>query len=83
VHGTPQGGRIGQAGYRFYTDADMVQRAHERGLQVVPWTVDDPATMEALIDAGVDGLITDYPDALREVLRVKDMALPRPAPAKG
>lgn len=82
LHGTPQGGRIGQVGYRFYTDAAMVERAHERGLKVVPWTINDPATMEALIDAGVDGLITDYPNALREVLRVKDMALPRPAPPK-
>jgi len=82
VHGTPQGGRIGQAGYRFYTDTELVKRAHERRLDVVPWTVDDPATMEALIDAGVDGLITDYPDALREVLRVKGMTLPRPAPAR-
>ena len=78
VHGTPQGGRMGQAGYRLFADADLVRRAHERGLRVVPWTVDDPATMETLVDAGVDGVITNYPNALREVMRLKGMRLPRP-----
>ncbi|MGL5816905.1 MAG: esterase-like activity of phytase family protein [Phycicoccus sp.] len=77
VHGFPQSGRIGQAGYRFYTDADLVRRAHERGLTVIPWTVNDPATLEALVDAGVDGVITDYPNVLREVLRTRGMPLPR------
>ena len=83
VQGTPQNGRIGQPGFTFYTDADMVRRAHARGLQVLPWTVDDPATQEALIDAGVDGMITDYPDVLREVLRAKGLPVPKPAPARG
>lgn len=78
VVGSPQSGRIGEAGFRFYTDADMVRRAHARGLSVVPWTVDDPATMESLIDAGVDGLITNYPDALRAVLADKGMRQPKP-----
>lgn len=78
VAGLPQSGKTGDAGYRFYTDADMVARANARGLKVVPWTVDDPATMETLIDAGVDGLITDYPDVLRAVLADKGMRQPRP-----
>ncbi len=34
-------------------------------MKVVPWTVDDPATMQSLIDKGVDGIITDYPDRVR------------------
>jgi glycerophosphoryl diester phosphodiesterase len=46
----------------------VIDRAHELGIRVVVWTVDDPATMRALLDAGVDGIITDRPDVLREVL---------------
>ncbi|WP_210650909.1 glycerophosphodiester phosphodiesterase family protein [Nocardioides sp. SYSU D00065] len=46
----------------------VVARAHEMGIRVVVWTVDDAATMRSLLDAGVDGIITDRPDVLREVL---------------
>jgi glycerophosphoryl diester phosphodiesterase len=35
---------------------------------VVPWTVNQPADMARLVDWGVDGLITDYPDRARAVL---------------
>ena len=38
------------------------------GLRVIPWTVNERADMERLIDLGVDGLISDYPDRLRAVL---------------
>ena len=47
---------------------DLVAQAKSQGLKVVPWTVNDPADMRRLIDWGVDGLITDYPDRLRAVL---------------
>ena len=46
----------------------VIARAHELGIRVVVWTVDDPGTMRSLLDAGVDGIITDRPDVLREVL---------------
>ncbi len=46
----------------------VIARAHDLGIRVVVWTVDDPATMRTLLDAGVDGIITDRPDVLREVL---------------
>lgn len=50
----------------------VIRRAHELGIRVVVWTVDDPATMRALLDMGVDGIITDRPDVLREVLVSRD-----------
>jgi len=51
------------------------------GLAVIPWTVNEPADMERFVGWGVDGLITDYPDRLREVLQRRGIALPRPVPA--
>ena len=58
----------------------MVDAAHERGIRVIPWTVDDPDTMRALMDLGVDGLITDYPDRVRAVMSERGLPLPEPAP---
>lgn len=46
----------------------FVRVAHRRGIQVQVWTVDDAATMEHLLDIGVDGLMTDRPSLLRQVL---------------
>ena len=77
LHGSPQNGSVDDPGYLPYVTAAMVEHAHELGLEVVPWTVDDEATMHKLIDDGVDGLITDYPDRLRSVMTEHGLRLPR------
>jgi glycerophosphoryl diester phosphodiesterase len=52
-------------------DRRFVAAAHRRGLQVHVWTVDDRAEMEGLIDLGVDGLMTDRPAVLKDVLTAR------------
>ncbi|MER6348023.1 glycerophosphodiester phosphodiesterase family protein [Streptomyces sp. NPDC001595] len=76
-YGFPQNGRIGDPGFRFYPDRAMVDAAHARGLKVIPWTCDDPATIAALMDLGVDGVITDYPDRVRRLMAERGMRLPK------
>ena len=82
VHGNPQNGGVGQPGYTPFTTKKMVKDAHKLGMLVIPWTVDDVPTMESLMDAGVDGLITDYPDRLRALLQERGFDLPKPYPAE-
>ena len=50
----------------------LLREARQRDLQVVCWTVNHPAHMRLLVEAGVDGLISDYPDRLLELTRGKD-----------
>jgi glycerophosphoryl diester phosphodiesterase len=49
-------------------DRRFVSTAHRYGLQVHVWTVDDAATMNRLLELGVDGIMTDRPTALKEIL---------------
>jgi glycerophosphoryl diester phosphodiesterase len=49
----------------------FVERAHTGGRPVHVWTVDDAAEMEHLLDLGVDGLMTDRTDVLRDVLTAR------------
>jgi glycerophosphoryl diester phosphodiesterase len=46
----------------------VVEKAHHAGLQVVAWTINEPEQMRRLIAAGVNGIITDFPDRLISVL---------------
>lgn len=57
-------------------DKPLMDRAHALGLKVLPWTINDTATMRRQIDDGVDGIITDDPAALRAVMADLGMPLP-------
>jgi glycerophosphoryl diester phosphodiesterase len=48
--------------------AGFVRAAHRAGLPVHVWTIDDKATMHRLLDLGVDGIMTDRPRVLRDLL---------------
>jgi len=73
------GCRVWSPFFRDMTDATLGE-AKSLGLQVVVWTVDEPADMTALLDRGVDGIITDYPDRLRSVLAARGLPLPVATP---
>ena len=49
-------------------DRRFVAAAHGAGVQVHVWTIDDETTMARLLDLGVDGIMTDRPRVLKELL---------------
>ncbi len=56
--------------YRSYpVDKKLVDAVHRAGAQVHTWTVNDPADMHRMLDLGVDGIVSDRPDLLNEVMR--------------
>lgn len=73
------GGKIWSPFYGDLTPA-LIEQAHLDGLLVVPWTVNDETMMETLIKLGVDGIISDYPDRLREVMQLNGLKLPPASP---
>ena len=53
---------------RNIVDEEFVQKAKQKGKKIFVWTVNYPAEMKKLIDLGVDGIITDVPNLLKEIL---------------
>jgi glycerophosphoryl diester phosphodiesterase len=47
----------------------LIKKCHAKGIQIIPWTVNEEKAMIKLKAMGVDGLITDYPDRAVKVLR--------------
>ena len=85
-HGGTVPRAIKAAGGRFWSpyygdvDARSLEEAHQLGLPVIVWTVNRPDDMARLIDMGVDGIISDWPDLLRAEAAKKGIPLPAPAP---
>lgn len=73
------GGRIWSS---FFGDLDAakVREAHALGLQVLAWTVNDPAQIANVMDLGVDGIISDRPDLVRQEMQRRGMTLPAATP---
>lgn len=59
---------------------EQLQEARQLGLKVVVWTVNDPADITRMIDWGVDGIISDYPDRLRRLASERGLVLPPATP---
>ena len=57
--------------YYLLVDNNMVEFCRQNQLKLIPWTVNDTQAMRMLIEKGVDGIITDYPDKLIEVIKEK------------
>jgi glycerophosphoryl diester phosphodiesterase len=62
------GGRYWAPYYKQVTD-DLIQKAHQLGIQVVVWAPDSPSAMKRLIEMGVDGIITNRPDILKSIIK--------------
>jgi glycerophosphoryl diester phosphodiesterase len=56
-----------------YVDADLIRKCQDGGIRVLPWTVNMPEDWDRLIDWGVDGITTDYPDRLRQHLESRQI----------
>jgi len=76
-----EGGPTWGPDHEDLTEATLAE-AHELGLRVVPWTVNQPVDMRRLVRWGVDGLITDRPDLARIVLAEEGYPLPVSCRAK-
>ena len=76
IHGSPYLSGVDDPAYRPFATEALVDEAHEAGLLVVPYVVDDEPTMRHLVRIGVDGLITNHPERLREVLASEGLPLP-------
>jgi glycerophosphoryl diester phosphodiesterase len=82
MHGRPFLSGVDDAAYVPFASGELIDRAHDVGLQVIPYVVDDPPTMAALVRLGVDGLITNRPERLRRVLEAHGVPLPESFPER-
>ena len=64
----------------YYTEISKqdVDEAHSLGMKVVPWTVNNEKDMNMLLDMGVDGIISDKPWLLKQVLEKRNIKLHTP-----
>jgi glycerophosphoryl diester phosphodiesterase len=71
-------GAWGTPAFSWYVTPAMIDSAHRLGLDVVPWTVNDPEALRQVMALDIDGVITDYPDRARVAMAERGIDLPRP-----
>jgi glycerophosphoryl diester phosphodiesterase len=57
-----------------FLDRGQVRQLHDAGIRVVPWTVNEPEDWKRLLDWDIDGITTDFPDRLADLLRQRGQA---------
>jgi len=75
------GGTIWSPSFRTLSP-ERLQRARALGLKVVVWTVNDPDVIARMLDAGVDGIISDRPDLVRTEMERRGLARPVQTPVQ-
>jgi glycerophosphoryl diester phosphodiesterase len=71
----PDPAPVAQAGAKIWSpdftilDGKRMSEARRHDLKVVPWTVNEPADIARVLDLGVDGIISDYPDRVQQELK--------------
>jgi len=53
--------------YYMFVDSTLVKAVHDKDMRLIPWTINEVADMKRMIELGVDGIITDYPNRISEV----------------
>jgi glycerophosphoryl diester phosphodiesterase len=76
---TAAAGRTWSPYFRDLSEGTL-QEARRLGLKVIVWTVNEPALIRRMLDLGVDGIISDRPDLVRQVLADRGMPLPPATP---
>lgn len=76
IHGSPMAASPSDPAYTPFVTEAMIVEAHAAGLDVIPYVVDDEDTVRDLLRLGVDGLITNRPDLVREVLAQEEREVP-------
>lgn len=58
--------------HEIFVTQNYVSRVQAAGIMVNPWTVDKPKHIEKLLDYGVDGIITNHPDLVKHLIKVRN-----------
>ncbi|KFY65840.1 hypothetical protein V496_02308 [Pseudogymnoascus sp. VKM F-4515 (FW-2607)] len=72
-HGSPGTRTPNSPDYVPFVTKEIVDRAHNLGMTVIPYTVDHAVTVDKLIDMGVDGVITNYPEMAMAIAKKRGL----------
>jgi glycerophosphoryl diester phosphodiesterase len=75
------GGRIWSPYFGDLTESKL-KEAHDLGIEVVVWTVNEPAQIREMLGLGVDGITSDRPDLVRQEMAKRGMSLPSATPVQ-